>query len=869
MGYEACITAIQAAAGGKLTDDQVSEILDDVIRRKRRILGETPLKGDEEARLQAAKELSEEAKIAALVEKRNRAINILRKQENLGFIKSTFDGKEARGIQALTVGTEGREAGAALSQDAQAKGILRGFLGPLVGELRQANLLPILREGAMVRGGQAIGLFKGRAAAFVQFEKDVARELWRIDDPEGIFRPSPASGNDKAVAAAKIIHKYQETARLLQNDAGAWIGKLPGYIVRQSHDQLRIAGRGREADFARWRDTIAPRLDERTFDSVDDTPAAREKFLHDVWMALSSGVHERPQGDWLGAFKGPGNLAKRMSQERVLHFKSADDWHAYNEVYGTGSLLEAVVHGFSGAARNLAALRVWGTNPEAAFTRLREELTQRALDRGDLKEAARIRGEGVKGDNLRRQFEAANGLLGVPESPTLARIGANIRAMTSMAKLGGVVLSSFPDVAVAASLLKHNGVGLLERWQAATFGSALRGPLSAEDRRVVDYLGTAIDGVLGGVVNRFASTDHFAGKVTKLQDIFFRVNLLGFWTDRLKEGVSLMLARHMAEESSKAFGALDPRHQVTLGRYGISSDAWDLIRRHVADGGDERSYLLPDVADRVTDDEIRSYLVKPDADAAAVARARFDLSTKLRSYFSEQTQDALTEPGARERAMTSMGTRPGSVAGELARSIALFKTFPITFITRQLGREWKRAETTGAGIAGIASLIAGTTVLGALSNVASDLSKGRSPRDPLALSTWNAALLKGGGLGIYGDFIFGTSNRFGQSILETAAGPELGTLSDFKRVIDAAVTGSDWKPQALRFGVNNAPFVNLFYTRMALDYLVLYQVQEMLNPGFLQRFERNVEKNNKQTFLIRPSQAIPYGGGNRILEGVR
>ena len=66
MGYEACISAIQAAAGGKLTDDQVGEILDDLIKRKRRILGESPLKGDAEARSQAAKELSEEARIAAL-----------------------------------------------------------------------------------------------------------------------------------------------------------------------------------------------------------------------------------------------------------------------------------------------------------------------------------------------------------------------------------------------------------------------------------------------------------------------------------------------------------------------------------------------------------------------------------------------------------------------------------------------------------------------------------------------------------------------------------------------------------------------------------------------------------------------------------
>ena len=63
--------------------------------------------------------------------------------------------------------------------------------------------------------------------------------------------------------------------------------------------------------------------------------------------------------------------------------------------------------------------------------------------------------------------------------------------------------------------------------------------------------------------------------------------------------------------------------------------------------------------------------------------------------------------------------------------------------------------------------------------------------------------------------------------------------------------------------------MNLFYTRIALDYLFLYQIQEALSPGFLRRFERTVEKQNNQKFLVRPSAAVPRGGGDRIFEGVR
>mgnify|MGYP001594006474 CR=1 FL=1 len=73
----------------------------------------------------------------------------------------------------------------------------------------------------------------------------------------------------------------------------------------------------------------------------------------------------------------------------------------------------------------------------------------------------------------------------------------------------------------------------------------------------------------------------------------------------------------------------------------------------------------------------------------------------------------------------------------------------------------------------------------------------------------------------------------------------------------------------LRTGINTLPGINLFYTRAALDYLILYQMQESINPGYLRRMERRIEKENGQKFFLPPSSAIPYGGGSRLFEGVR
>jgi hypothetical protein len=130
-------------------------------------------------------------------------------------------------------------------------------------------------------------------------------------------------------------------------------------------------------------------------------------------------------------------------------------------------------------------------------------------------------------------------------------------------------------------------------------------------------------------------------------------------------------------------------------------------------------------------------------------------------------------------------------------------------------------------------------------------------------------MAQGGGLGIYGDFLFGEYNRFGQGALETLGGPSAGMLSDVLRLWQGAREGDPKADQAFRLFVQNVPFANLFYVKPALDYLVLYQVQEALNPGFLRRMERRVEKQNNATFWLKPSEAIPYGGGDRLFEGVR
>ncbi len=130
-------------------------------------------------------------------------------------------------------------------------------------------------------------------------------------------------------------------------------------------------------------------------------------------------------------------------------------------------------------------------------------------------------------------------------------------------------------------------------------------------------------------------------------------------------------------------------------------------------------------------------------------------------------------------------------------------------------------------------------------------------------------MVQGGGLGIYGDFFFGEASRIGGGFLSTLAGPTLGQVNDLQYIINTVRNGENPTADLIDLAKNNTPFINLFYTRMALDYLFLYQLQESVSPGYLSRTERRIMRENNQRFFMPPSQAIPYGGGDRLFEGVR
>ncbi|TIL70366.1 MAG: hypothetical protein E5Y70_31260 [Mesorhizobium sp.] len=107
-------------------------------------------------------------------------------------------------------------------------------------------------------------------------------------------------------------------------------------------------------------------------------------------------------------------------------------------------------------------------------------------------------------------------------------------------------------------------------------------------------------------------------------------------------------------------------------------------------------------------------------------------------------------------------------------------------------------------------------------------------------------------------------NRFHAGLLETAAGPTIGTLADlgdlFLKARDAGLSPDEEVRFAdlLNFATQNTIFANLFYVRPTLDYLFLSSMREVASPGYTRRVERSRRKQYGQQ-RIAPKPLDPFG----------
>lgn len=740
-------------------------------------------------------------------------------------------GNKALGLRAMLAGINEVLPGGRDSIDARIKGIYQEeFLGAMLADFRKA--------------GAEMNADLLRWAQLSENELAIRQALRgeKVADP-------------MAAKAAEILNKYLDRARLAENAAGSWIGKLEDYGGGQSHDArkvFRAAGKTpktaaeTEAAFRAWREFAAPLMDrERILAGLDHSDF--DRFLRDTWNAIASDRWETASGGeftGLHHFIGPSNLAKRHSEaHRVLHFKDAAAAQAYNDRFGSGSLMESVLGRLERSARSTALMERLGPNPEAMLQRLRSEYEKAAQAAGDVIGARELAHKKI--DHIDNLFAEVTGATRQAANKDMAYWASALRALESMSKLGAATLSSFGDIATVAAELRYHGRGFLESY-ADALGGLFRGRGAGETRIIADLVGVGMEGITGGVHARFHSTDGAVGTMSRLLNQMFRFNLLNWWTDAHKTTAGLVTSRYFALHRESAWANLPAEAQRLLTQYGIGRDGWNVLRKGAARKGEDGTEFLVAEAIRALPDEAFGL------EGRAAADARTNLARQYAALITDRADFAVPTPGARERAMMNFGTERGTVLGDALRFVMQFKAFPLAMGSKVLGREWAASGARNwygaSAMQRYGELILQLTAMGYLSMAAKDFVRGKEPPDPTNINTFYRAMTQGGGLGIYGDFILGEHDRFGRSPAETALGPVAGTAGDIVKLLNKAVRGEADAAEGLRFAVQNTPFLNLFYVRPALDYFVLHPIYESLKPGYTSRIQREAEKRYGQDY---------------------
>jgi hypothetical protein len=828
--FERCVRSAQAQ--GELSEEQADALIDrwneyaDTMRRS----GERDVEAG--ARAALARELEEQGarkKMLASLAEQNR-------DELVGYLTSYRDQKGRPNVFEAVMNTiEHFGYGGAtrsLAHMAVAK------YGLATSEL--ADMLSTFRRS----------FFRGRRMNRPQLD-NVVREVL-----------GESTGDAPAKAMGEAVGKVFERLRQEYNGLGGDIGELGGGYLPQYHDQRAVLNAGRQG----WIDYITPRLDlERMRDPLTKgelTPERLNEVLGVAWEHIATGgwSDREPQARPFGI----GSLANRRQEHRFLHFKSADDWLAYNRDFGKGDPVQAIFQHIRGMTRDIAAMERFGPNPNATVEWLKQvvqsEIGKQVAGKPSLYTPALSLGEPAT--YLPHRIDAMyNYVRGQRPVSKGIEVGfGDIRNMLTAAQLGGTsVLAAAQDPFIDMAARHLSGIpmaralgGIVHAITGGKTDTAIRSGLILEDFMHIIGTEARYAGALGGHEwSRWLAdrTLHFTG--------------LSPLTEARKHAFGLDFFSAMADHAGKTFDEIPPPLRRTMLDYGLEEKEWNKLRaiEPFRPTPDSAGILRPiDVADRT-------------------------LAERYLEMVLGQTERAVPTGTARSKTFIIGGLERGSLGGELMRSMLQYKNFGFSMMTLQwqaMMMEIAGGSASGAAVHAGALIARGAAYAGGLATVLSlaggaamqfqNIGAGKDiqtmdPTTPEGRRFWIAALQKGGGFGILGDYLFADYSRFGHSFTETLAGPLVGLIADVAdpigRLLQKPIEGQKTNPgrELVKFIgrytplASTAPFLRTAYRRMFLD-----QLQYLVDPESHKYFrdqEKRMHKETKQEFYWRPGDTLP------------
>lgn len=873
-GREDCLAQILSAAGGRKTRADVEAELDSLDAAAQ----EYASRGYDQARAYqraAEDKLRQEATRRALMRKQERenAFKLITEQNRIAGEHRRGNGPRLS-IQAMTSGVN---VPGYKSQNSMAA-MWNAYRDKWTGNWGVVGTLE--REG----------LFKPYMAGGAQMDRNVARELGQL---EMGANGNPGYTKDAlALKVAKIFHAFDKLAVDEHNTVGGWIQNLQSHVIKQTHgpDAIRHAAAGGnqrpvlrydfnpmapkgglEADRSAWIADVKKWFDmKKSFGPLDPND-----ILPQMWASFSDGDHF----DYAAPTEGGeffANVAQKAAAHRELVPNDVDSMLAYNQKYGLHKTFrDAKFAAYDSLARQTALVGRLGTKPAETFDALVNYGKMLTKGTPEFKKLADFE------HRLRAEMAQLDGSSNRPIYNLAHRIIGNVMDWERMSMLGRVAITHIEGLASKADVLRYAGVGFTDRYAALARGFT-------KDRALNEALWTNANAALSNLkVGGLEAVDGAPGALAWAQNWFFKLTGVVQLLERQQNETTQTVSRQIGLMRGRKWADVEAKEQRWLRAFGIEEPEWKALNKvewtkgRAIDGNGD--YLTPDVAMKLSDDDMHAYLAerptygqyaygapvegKPAAryiPDSVIAKARHDLAMTIASSFNEAGRASVFAPSIKTKAFIFGNNKPGSFPYEALRLLMQFKMWPLEMYFRQWNRMIYGGDRGMDRISGIVQFATASLILGSLGEMIRDTAKGQNPlaemqANPFAYMA--RGFLRSGAGTIMGDYLIGEYNTHGNSVLASLAGPIVGQLPN---LIDLWHGGGPrelhpWKHRAndaLQLLKSNTPFVNLWFTDWAFQYLLLHNLQESINPGYIERAEKRAQDQRGTQFMVRPSAML-------------
>lgn len=660
--------------------------------------------------------------------------------------------------------------------------------------------------------------------------RDIYLELDAIENKKQLGQ----TNNDSALRIAKAIRASQDYMLSDVKAVNPYVEAAKDFLVHRNHNRDAIMAVPRD----QW---VKEAMGDFAGSFAGSTPEEKQALFGNIYDQIKAGTYGSTDFDAASFWKPQstaGNQALRASGARTLVATDALHEWQYASKYGD-DIWKNMVRQINYQSDNVARLQKWGPNPSENFTKEYSAILK-SLDPDQ--QAAFKQAQ----DKFKEAFEVTMGRQDNEAHGMLARGAQNLMALQNASLMGFHVPRSLNGYQAALTLAR-DAFGKTYVENAAEIGGKIAGKILSLDsgKEAAQSLGVSLRSVSRDMMGAIASGDREPGMVAKTAELIGKLSLNDQRVSSLKYGLSDFTAQELGSYSGKSFENLNARTQDFLNRYNLGGDRWEALKQAVAKDGPMQGRITPE-AIRALPKEVVQPLMASD-NPRELMRVRSELALNYGALLNDQAGLAVGENNSRSRIAAYGDTTINDGWGIARRFLMQFKQAAL--IQQQIvSRTFRSGGGSTSNMSGLFQHVLVSSFLSLAGEYMIAAATGKSAPSPTSPEMMTRAAIGTGGLGVYGDALAHalqqpTFDKQQALMASEVLGPAFGTMS--KGIFAAAKTaqgvgqalqGEERRGQyggkywaQLIHGLT--PGQNLFWTKGAIDYMLMNELHEFMGGG--------------------------------------